>query len=354
MKRYALLTTLVAYLLCSPLAYAAERNNTYTPTQTIETTQYGEAIMLNLTYGKNEINFQSMGYKLAANLYVPEGFDASRSYPAVILSPPFNQVKEQTSAVYGEKLAALGYVALAFDHIGYGDSEGEIRNNENSFIKIESIRDATSFMGTLPFVDRENLFGVGVCASGGYMALVATTDKRLKAIASVAGMLGNQASYFEAMDRETITNLIAAQNAGRQRAYETGEIEYVDALGLEAAKDLPDGNPMKDGYDFYMTKRGGAETYPNYSHLAPSFMLEAPMLADATNYAQYVYTPVIVITGTEAATKGLSDAFFEKASEPKEFLAIEGATHIELYDVEDKVNQAVTAMDNFFKKHGGK
>ncbi|NES84997.1 MAG: alpha/beta hydrolase, partial [Moorea sp. SIO2B7] len=192
---------------------------------------------MSLTPGKNNITFKSQSLNLAAHLYTPEGFDENGSYPAVVISSAFNQVKEQTGAVYGSRLAALGYVAISFDHVGYGDSEGELRNNENSFIKIESIRDAISFMGTLPFVDRDNLFGLGVCASGGYMALVATTDKRLKAIATVSGMMGNKASYFEAMDRETIIAVIAMQNAGRQKAYETGVVDYVDALGLGAEEE---------------------------------------------------------------------------------------------------------------------
>ena len=34
---------------------------------------------------------------------------------------PFNQVKEQMGAKYGQKFAQKGYVFLAFDHLGYGD-----------------------------------------------------------------------------------------------------------------------------------------------------------------------------------------------------------------------------------------
>ncbi len=115
---------------------------------------------MSLTAGKNAITFKSMGHTLAAHLYTPEGFDEKNRYPAVVFSPPFNQVKEQTGAVYGRLLAERGYVTIVFDHIGYGDSEGAIRNNENAFVKIESIRDAISYMGTLPFVDRDNLFGL--------------------------------------------------------------------------------------------------------------------------------------------------------------------------------------------------
>ncbi|NET03127.1 MAG: alpha/beta hydrolase [Merismopedia sp. SIO2A8] len=310
---------------------------------------------MNLTSGKNDITFKSQGLNLAAHLYTPEGFDEAGSYPAIVFSPAFNQVKEQTGAVYGPRLAELGYVTIVFDHIGFGDSEGTLRNNENPFVKIESIRDAISFMRTLPFVDRDNLFGLGVCASGGYMALVATTDKRLKAIASVSGMLGNQMSYFGTIDRETITAVIAMQNAGRQKAYETGEVDYVDALQMDAAANAPEGTAVREGYDYYMTARAGAETYPNYSHLSPSFMQEAPLLADAMSYAPYLYTPFIGIYGEKAMvdTAPLTVMFYEKASEPKELVEISGASHVSLYDVDEDVSRAINAMDAFFKKHGG-
>lgn len=313
-----------------------------------------------LTSGRNDITFKSQGVKLAAHLYTPEKFNSNASYPAIVISSAFNQVKEQTGAVYGAQLAARGYIAISFDHLGYGDSEGELRNNENAFIKIESIRDAISFMGTLPFVDRSKLFGLGVCASGGYMALVATTDKRLKAIATVSGMLGNKSSYFGTMDRETVTGLIALQNAGRQKAYETGVVDYVDALGLKAEEEaIKAGQMPSEGYDYYMTERAGTQTYPNYSHLSPSFMLEAPMLADATGYAPYLYTPYIGIIGEKAmdpasgalCTGPLTKTFFELASEPKEFVEIPGASHVDLYDREMFVESATDAMDHFFKKH---
>ena len=194
------------------------------------------------------------------------------------------------------------------------------------------------------------------------MALVATTDKRLKAIATVSGMMSNKASYFESMDRETVAALIVAQNAGRQRAYETGEIDYVDALGMEAeAEAIRAGGTPSEGYDYYMTERAGAVTYPNYTHLSPSFMLEAPMLADATSYAPYIYTPYMGILGSKAmdpasgplATGPLTKTFFELASEPKELVVIDGASHVDLYDKDKYVDRAVQAMDGFFKKHAG-
>lgn len=119
------------------------------------------------------------------------------------------------------------------------------------------------------------------------------------------------------------------------------------------------GEPTSEGYDYYMTKRAGTKTYPNYSPLAPGFMLEAPMLADAMSYASVIYTPYIGIVGEKAnnpasgrtATGPLTVQFHEKASEPKELVEIKGASHVSLYDIPEDVTRAVEAMDVFFKKH---
>ena len=165
-------------------------------------------------------------------------------------------------------------------------------------------------------------------------------------------MLGNQTSYFGTMHRETVTAAIAMQNAGHQKAYETGDVEYVDALRMDAAENAPEGTAQREGFEYYMTVRAGAETYPNYSHLSPSFVLEAPMLADAISYVSYLYTPFIGIVGENADTGALTELFVQKASEPKELVEISGATHVSLYDIPEGVDRAIDAMDGFFKKHG--
>jgi fermentation-respiration switch protein FrsA (DUF1100 family) len=315
-----------------------------------------ERNMQNIVNGKNSVTFKSQGVKLAGDLFVPSDFDKSKKYPAVVFSGPFNQIKEQTGAVYAKKLIQKGYVVLVFDHLGYGDSEGELRDNENAFIKMESIRDSISYLGTIPFVDKEKLYGLGVCASGGYVPLVAVTDKRLKAIATVSGMMDNKSFYFTNMPKEMLMPLFKTANEARQRAYESGTVEYYDALNME--------NTPKDneGYDYYMTSRAGKQTYPNYSHLAPKFLMENAPLTSAVDYAPYLYTPYLGIVGEQTLPKEgetpnmlhtgpLTTSFYDKASEPKELYVIDGATHVSLYDIDKDVSRAVDKMDEFFKKY---
>jgi alpha/beta superfamily hydrolase len=45
--------------------------------------------------------------------------------------PLFTGVKEQVTGTYAEALTGAGYVTLAFDHRGFGGSEGTPRQHED-------------------------------------------------------------------------------------------------------------------------------------------------------------------------------------------------------------------------------
>lgn len=116
--------------------------------------------------GINKVAFKSQGLNLAGLLSTPDNFDASTKYPTVVFSGPLLQVKEQMGTNYGKVFADKGYIFLAFDHIGHGESEGDMGAHENGYLKMEDIRDAISYVRTLDFVDKDRLFGLGGCASG--------------------------------------------------------------------------------------------------------------------------------------------------------------------------------------------
>lgn len=44
--------------------------------------------------GKNEVTFKSFGVDLAGDLYLPEDFDESKIYKAIVGASPFPQVKD--------------------------------------------------------------------------------------------------------------------------------------------------------------------------------------------------------------------------------------------------------------------
>lgn len=49
------------------------------------------------------VRFQNRyGFMVAGHLYLPENFDASKKYAAIVISGPFGAVKEQASGLYAQ------------------------------------------------------------------------------------------------------------------------------------------------------------------------------------------------------------------------------------------------------------
>ena len=65
------------------------------------------------------------GITLAADMYTPKG--AEGKLPAIAVSGPFGAVKEQSSGLYAQKMAELGFLTIAFDPSYTGESGGTPR-----------------------------------------------------------------------------------------------------------------------------------------------------------------------------------------------------------------------------------
>ena len=92
---------------------------------------------------REDVSFVSDGLRLAGVLRRPE---ISGTAPGVVLTGPFTGVKEQVVGTYAERLTDRGFATLAFDHRGFGSSEGLPRQHEDSAGKLQDLLDATSFL----------------------------------------------------------------------------------------------------------------------------------------------------------------------------------------------------------------
>lgn len=303
-----------------------------------------------LNAGKNRVHFMSEGSKLAGDLYLPEGFDPTVSYPTIIYTRPGSQVKEQTGSVYGTKLSARGYVFLVFDPKNFGDSEGDVRNYESIHNMAPNTTDAISFLRTMPFVDREQFYGLGACAGAPYICNVALGDVRIKKVATVVGNFDAAASLFGVYPKEAIGQLLAAAAEGKQRYYETAEYDTMDIFaGMPKPPPAEAPRDIRDGYDYYFV-RAGKEQCPNYSSEFPLVGMPIDPARVFVGQAKYLTQPLLIVAGEHAFTREMDKNVFEIASEPKQYLEIAGASHMDLYDREQYVDQAVDAIDTFYRQ----
>jgi fermentation-respiration switch protein FrsA (DUF1100 family) len=298
---------------------------------------------------KQKVSFQSVGDMVVGDLYLPEDFDATQEYPAILVSGPMATVKEQAAGVFAEALD--GFVTLAFDYRRYGDSEGTPRQYEDPASKVEDVQNAISFLSAHQNVDSQRLGALGICASGSYMAEALSSDRRVKAFGTVSAHFSLR-EFFTAnplVTAEALEQMLAASNAARQTFFETGSAEPNAMTWPDMTGDEP-GELNQDIFDYYFRRR--EEFWPNFSnHLVP-FSLEQLIRSHALDFAGQVTIPYLGVVGSEAVTRPYTERFIEaKTRGTKEIEIIKGAGHIQTYDRPEYVGQAARALTAFFSRN---
>jgi fermentation-respiration switch protein FrsA (DUF1100 family) len=77
------------------------------------------------------------------------------------------------------------------------------------------------------------------------------------------------------------------------------------------------------------------------------------MIWDAATNMDLIEQPLLMMAGSKADTKYMTDEAFPKATKAKnkELFIIDGATHIQSYYVPEYVNKAVEKLVGFFGKN---
>ncbi|MGM7648728.1 alpha/beta hydrolase [Nocardia sp. JW2] len=299
---------------------------------------------------RTSVTFPSNGLRLAGILFTPDNRGGER-LPAVVVSHPGGGVKEQTASVYAQRLADKGYAALVFDAAYQGESEGEPRFLEDPFQRSEDVKSAVTFLTTRDDIDPARIGALGICASGGYVPFAAQTDHRIKAVATVSGLdIGDYLSngLGRTQDPSVLREMLDAAGALRTAEAQGAEPNYQiwappSAEGLEQAPDL-----FRDAHDYYRTPRGQHERSENKWPLQ-----SIDRIAQFDAYAKIAMIsprPLLMIVGSKADTAYFSEEAIAKAAEPKELFVVDGATHVDLYDLDQYVTPAVDKLDEFFGK----
>ena len=188
------------------------------------------------------------GITLAADLYAPK--NAQGKLPAIAVCGPFGAVKEQSSGLYAQELAARGFLTIAFDPSFTGESGGQPRYVASPDINTEDFSAAVDFLSVQEQVDPERIGILGICGWGGMALNAAAIDTRIKAtVASTMYDMTrvNAKGYFDEMDAEGRYALRQKLNAQRIEDYKAGSYQ----LGGGVVDPLPDDAPffVKDYYE---------------------------------------------------------------------------------------------------------
>jgi fermentation-respiration switch protein FrsA (DUF1100 family) len=294
------------------------------------------------------------GITISGDLYTPKNI-GNQKLAAIILSGPFGAVKEQSSGLYANELASRGFVTLAFDPSFTGESGGEVRNIGSPEIFTEDFSAAVDYIGLLSSVDRNRIGVMGICGLSGMALTAATSDSRIKAVATASmydmsrSISRSYKDSYTTEQRHKVIDYISQQRwidaENDKTAVGLHEVPFDESGNIiKGNKGLPDTLPNNPNtvlaafWNYYKTPRGfhprSINSTTAWTATTPMSFFSFPM---AANIQMISPRPILLIAGENAHSLYYSEDIYKMASEPKELLIIPGADHVDLYDRLDKI-----------------
>lgn len=309
-----------------------------------------------MTENIKHITVPALAWDLAADLYLPPGFDEGQTYPAIVSVHPVGSCKEQTSGnVYGKALAQAGYVVIAYDASFQGASGGTPRSIEDPYFRVSDISYVIDHLVTLPYVDADRIGAIGVCGGGAYAINAAMTDRRIKAVGSVSGVNFGRLMHeaFSGYDPLATLDAIAEQRTAEARGAAPRVNQFLPADPAAAREAGLTELDLFEATDYYRTDRGqqpGGRTEALFARQATAVGW------DAFHRAEVLLTrPLCVVVGDKPGAFGAYrdglEIYRRAASQDKELVVAEGFSHYDLYDRAEPVRIALDRLVPFYGKH---
>ncbi|AFS38234.1 alpha/beta hydrolase [Alteromonas macleodii] len=295
-------------------------------------------------------NTNGLNITMSGLINFPENFDSTKTYPAIVVSHPGGGVKEQTAGTYAKKLAEKGYIALAYDASYQGESGGEPRQLENPHVRTEDVSAAIDYLTTLDYVDNERIGAMGICAGAGYTANAAINDRRIKAVGTVSmvniGQMFRNGWDNNVKDSEALPYLEAG-SASRTSDASGDDIATMPMAPLK--EEDASNEELRQAWEYYHTDRAAYCTAPGFGtarSLTQLISYDAFFKAEA-----FLTQPLLTVVGSNAGSKWMSDDLMARAAtSDKAMHVIEGANHMDLYDGEAEITNAMSALETFFNR----
>lgn len=323
---------------------------------------YQGALTENVTGKVNirPVTYEVEGIEVAANLYLPADYDetSDKKYAAVTVAHPNGASKEQVAGLYAQRLAELGYIALACDARYQGASGGTPRLRDYPSNRIEDVSGMVDYLSQLPKVDKTRIGALGICGGGGYTLAAAQTDKRIKAVAALSMFNSGRVrrNGFQDADIKGIQTRLQKAADAREKEL-AGEIVYEGFLPPNATDEqlrakmaeLPENTLYRDGIEYY----GLSHRHPNATGIYTTESFMKLMAFDVEDRMELINQPLLMIAGEKADTLYMTKDAFAKATgtENKELFLIPSASHIRTYWVPEYVDQAVAQLQMFYAKN---
>ena len=278
--------------------------------------------------------------ELAANLYLPGGEQKEgeqNNLPLAIITGAWTTVKEQMPTTYAQALSERGFAALVFDFRGWGQSADGVKFLEDPARKTDDIRAVIDAVSALEEVDASRIYGMGVCASAGYMLDAVNQNDKVKAAAVVAPWLH---------DRELANAIYGGEDSVNGLIKAGEEAAAADeAVLIEAASTTNENSLMFQAPYYTEAGRGLIPEYDNQFNVASW----KPWLTyNAHTHAAEQDKPVLMVASEVMALPAGAKQYLQAAGENVTAEWLADVTQFDFYDVTEHVSKAADLVAQHF------
>ena len=288
---------------------------------------------------RNDAIFFSEGSKIAAHLYQQDGLDAAKKHPAVVLCHGFAGIKEALVPPYAEGFSKNGFIVLAFDYRGFGDSEGE-RGSLIPDNQVTDIRNAITYISSLGNVDAGRIGLWGSSFGGANAVKTAALDRRVRAVVAQLTFADGERVVTGGLKPEEKAKLLATLQKVWSRAVTANK-----NMMMSLDQILTDAD-SKAFFAKITAEHPKINVKIPFQFVRYSFEYKPAEFAGALKCPLFVLGAEKDIVNPPAESKALYDA----ANEPKALYMVRGATHYEVYSGA-KFDEAFAQELAWFKRY---
>ncbi len=287
---------------------------------------------------------------LKGRLYIPQ--DVAHPLPVVIMAHGFSAtITGMVADCYAEVFCEAGFAVLLYDHIGFGVSGGEPRQQVNKWVQARGYRDAIDFVMTLPAIDPQRVAIWGDSASGGEVIVIGAVDPRVKAVIAQVPSCGGEpppqdrdSLLFKAV-RETLLN-------GDLCSLPKTTIGPLPVVSFDQAGTPSYLTPLT-AFRWFIEYGGRFKS--NWENRVTVVNPETPAPFHPGLCAPYLQTPLLMFIAHDDEMPGskaeIARMVFEAAPGPKKLVELDGGHFGLLYYPSECFTQASQAQRDFLLEY---
>ncbi len=134
--------------------------------------------MTEITFYREDIDFDSNGTRCSAWLYLPS---CNEKCPVIVMAHGLGGTREMRLSEYAERFASAGFACFLFDYRNFGASDGDKRQLINVRMQLEDWHNAIEYVKKDDRVNGANLLLFGTSFSGGHVIWLSAHRKDIKA-----------------------------------------------------------------------------------------------------------------------------------------------------------------------------